>query len=68
MIGKNYSYKPDPSGICYIYDSAGEFIGAVWIDKTGAWNPNYLEGVSYLPINSALRLLNYPGAENNTIE
>jgi len=68
MIGKNYTYNPDPSGICYIYNSNGKFLGAVWIDKTGAWNPNYLEGTTYLPINSALRLLKYPGAENNEIE
>lgn len=65
---KIYEYSTDKQNkICYIFRD-DVFLGAVWIDKTGAWNPNYLEGVKYLPINSALKLLGYPGSENFVIE
>ncbi len=66
--GNYYKYFVEGS-VCYIYSiSDNEFVGSVWIDNTGAWNPNYVEDVTYLPINSALRLLGYPESENNTIE
>ena len=63
-----YEYSTDKQNkICYIF-KGGNFLGSVWIDATGAWNPNYLEGVTYLPINSALKLLAYPSAEGFVIE
>ena len=55
--------------ITYIYlRASGELLGSVWIDSTGAWDVNYGFGVGYLPINSALKLMEYPDSEGFTIE
>lgn len=70
IVGKNYEYVTDKENrVCYIYPRGGlPCIGAVGIDKTNAWSPLYLAETKYLPINSALRLLDYSGSTHAEIE
>lgn len=58
-ITKRYSCKIIDCWYCLIRDPNGKVIGSVELDETQAWTPRYYTGTTYLPINSALRLLGY---------
>ena len=68
MKGKNYSYNVNTQGICYIWSNNGKFIGSVFNCGVDEWKPAYEDGVKYLPINSALKLLGYMACQDVEIE
>lgn len=67
MIGKKYIYMKDGAK-CMIFDLDANYLGSVSIDGTNAYTPHYEEGVTYLPINSALKIMGYKPAESVEIE
>ncbi len=63
--GKLYRYDIEGKS-CYIYN--GKLCGVVFISGDGEWSVQYADGVKYLPINSALKLLDYTSAKDYVIE
>lgn len=55
--GKDFSYYVNNKE-CQVWKN-GFLLGTVSIDETNAWTPTFSYGVSYLPINSCLKLLGY---------
>lgn len=72
ITGKNYTYviSESESGIkyCDIYSLKGSPKGYIKLDKDNVWTPFYADGIKYLPINSALKLLDYESTKESEIE
>lgn len=65
--GNVYEYMPINGWLCLVYKNEA-LQGSVYLDKTGAWNVKYTDGVKYLPINTCLQLLGYNREEENSVE
>ena len=53
----NYVYKLVSKSLCLIETHSGKILGSVIIDEDRVWTPHYTDGIKYLPINSAIKLL-----------